>query len=82
MLELVVRIAILFGVVFGIAYGATRAVRVSQARRLARKRAEGLDRLRALDEARERGEIDEEEHRELTGRIRDLYRDSGVDLEE
>lgn len=80
MIELVVRLVILFGVVFGVAYGATRALRVSRARRQLKDKDEAIERIRALKEAYDRGELAAAEYDDLSLQIYKACREKGIEL--
>ncbi len=79
-----VRLVILFAVVAGGVFGFVYALVVSARRRrqefLEREREKVLERLRALAEARARGEIGDREADELTWQVYLEARDKGVDL--
>ena len=80
MIEFIIRLVILFGVVFGVAYGATRALKGASARRQLAERDEAIERILALKQAYEQGELPQREYDELSLQIYAACRDKGIDL--
>lgn len=79
---LIVRLIILFGLVFGVAFGATRAIRIQRERKKLAERDIALERIRALREAFDRGEIEKPEYDQLTYDIYRACRERGLELDE
>ena len=82
MTGLIVRLIIFFAVVFGVAYGATRAIKKVRHDRLLKEGDEARSRVLALREARDDGEISPQEYDQLTRDIYELCRQKGIDIEE
>jgi hypothetical protein len=82
MAELFVRVVVLAALVFGVAYGLTRAARSRQQQRLLAELAEAKERLSALRHALSGGDLSQREHDELAERIYERCRECGVPLDD
>ena len=80
MIGLLVRLTILFAVIFGIVYGLVRSAKREHEKKLDEEKELVLERLRALAEAKARGELTQEQADELTWQVYLESKDKGIDL--
>ena len=77
---LIVRLIILFGLLFGAGFGVVHILRKkAEAKRLG-QRQEAESRVRALLESRDKGELGSAECDELTRQIYQACRDKGIEI--
>jgi F0F1-type ATP synthase membrane subunit b/b' len=82
MIELIIRLVVLFGLAFGIGYGITRAARSRRQKRILAELAEAREKLASLRQALADGQLSQPEHDDLAVRIYERCRDRGVPLED
>lgn len=82
MLEFLIRLAVLFGLAFGVAYGLTRAARSAKQKRILAELADAREKLAALRKSLGDGEMSQREHDDLALRIYERCKDRGVPLDE
>jgi F0F1-type ATP synthase membrane subunit b/b' len=82
MIELLVRLAVLFGLAFGIGYGITRALKSRRQKKILDELADAREKLASLRQALADGQLGQHEHDDLAVRIYERCRDRGVPLDE
>jgi F0F1-type ATP synthase membrane subunit b/b' len=82
MLEFLIRLAVLFGLAFGVAYGLTRAAKSARQKRILKELAEAKEKLAGLRKALADGDLSQREHDDLSVRIYERCKDRGVPLDE
>ena len=82
MIELLIRVIILFGFAFGVGYGLSRAARGRRQKKILAELAEAKEKLASLRQALADGQLSKPEHDELAVRIYERCRDRGVPIEE
>ncbi len=80
MIGLIVRLTILFAVVFGLVYGLARSAKRKHQKDLDREKELILARLRALADAKAKGELTQAQADELTWQVYLESKDRGIDL--
>lgn len=75
------RLVVLFGVIFGIAYGLTRAARSAKQKKILKELADARQQLVGLKQALAAGELSQREHDDLSVRIYERCKDRGVPLD-
>lgn len=81
MIELLVRLVVLFGLAFGLAYGLTRAARSAKQKKILAELAQAREQLAGLKQALSAGELSQREHDDLAVRIYERCKDRGVPLD-
>jgi len=82
MIELLIRLVILFGLAFGAGYGLSRAARGRKQKKILAEIAEAKEKLASLRQALADGQLSQPEHDDLAVRIYERCRDRGVPIEE
>jgi F0F1-type ATP synthase membrane subunit b/b' len=79
---MLIRVAIFLAIVFGVAYGLTRAAKTAQHRRLLAEIDDAKKKLAALRAALSEGELSQREHDELAEQVYARCRDKGLPIDD